>query len=134
MFCTRWSSVAEEYGTSATMALLAVHAGRYCWRWWLAPRWPVVVDEFIHRRHPAMTNLVEDIGPRDTSGLDLRDLLLAGPDRLTASVAAHCLRLGLGQVLPQDCDLPGLPRHALPPEYFRLIDHPADLTDVELLR
>ena len=134
MFCTRWSGVAGEYGASETMALLAVYAGRYCWRWWLAPKWPVVVDEFMRRWHNAMTNRLGDIGRRDTSGGDLGDLLLAGPDRLTASAAAHCLRLGLGCLLPQDCDLPALPRHALPPGYFRLVDHPAALTIAEVPR
>jgi hypothetical protein len=58
---------------------------------------------------------------------DLRRLLLAGPDLLSASTAGYCLRAGLGALLPQDCGLQPLPRHALPPEYFRLVDWPEPL-------
>jgi hypothetical protein len=46
-YCARWTTVALEYGLPKTLVLLACYAARYCWRWWLAPRWPRVVDELF---------------------------------------------------------------------------------------
>lgn len=129
--CTGWSRVGAEYGAQQIMALLAVYAGRYCWRWWLAPGWPDVVGEFVRRldeparwRDPEIVGQVTRVGVLDIDGGELRDLLLAGPDRLTPTTAAQCLRAGLGDLLPQDCGQPGLPRHPLPLEYLHLVAPP----------
>jgi hypothetical protein len=128
-YCTRWPRVAFEYGMPETLLLFACYAARYCWRWWLAPEWPRVVDEFVRRiddparwRDPSMTRQVTRLDRPDEIRDDLRHILLAGPDRLSASAAAYCIRAGLGALLPQDCGVQPLPRHVLPPGYFRLVD------------
>jgi hypothetical protein len=135
MFCDRWNSVAARYGTPEVIALLALYAGRYCWRWWLAPGWPHVVDEYVRRLgdparwgDPIMAEHVTRMGAPDIDRGDLRDLLLAGPDQLTAATAAHCLLTGLGGLRPLDCGWPPLPRHVLPRAYFGLVYTPMPFT------
>jgi hypothetical protein len=110
--------------------LLAIYAGRYCWRWWLAPGWRHVVDEYAGRLDdPARWDLsmrrhVTQVGAPDVGGEDLRDRLLAGPDRLTAAAAEHCFWTGLAGLKPMDCGQPPIPRHVLPPGYLELVGAP----------
>jgi len=136
MFCTRWNTVADRYGASETMALLAIYAGRWCWRWWLAPGWLNVVDEYIRRLddptrwvEPAMTWHVATAGAPDLGGVVLRARLLVGPDQLTAADAAQCFWTGLGGLRPLDCGQPPLPRHVLPPGYLNLVIAPMPFAD-----
>jgi hypothetical protein len=75
MFCARWNRVAARYGVPEIIALLALYAGRYCWRWWLAPGWPHVVDEYVRRlddparwRDPVMAERVARVGVPDIGG------------------------------------------------------------------
>jgi hypothetical protein len=136
MLCTRWNTVAARYGVSETIALLAIFGGRWCWRWWLAPGWPLVVNEYVRRLEdpsrwgdPAMIRHVAGVGVPDVGGGDLRDLLLAGPDRLSAAVATQSLSTGLGGLRPLDCGQPPLPRHVLPSGYLSLVIAPMPFVD-----
>jgi hypothetical protein len=136
MFCTRWNRVAAQYGVPEIIALLALYAGRSCWRWWLAPGWRHVVDEYVRRLDdPArwadsvMTRHVTRLGAPDIGEGDLRERLLAGPDRLTAATAEYCFWTGLAGLRPLDCGQPPLPRRVLPPGYVELVNAPTPFAD-----
>jgi len=103
-----------------------------------------VVDEYVRRLDdptrwgdPVMTRHVAAAGGPDPGGADLSGRLLAGPDRLGAAAAAHCLWTGLGGLRPLDCGLsplprrvlPPLPRRVLPPGYLNLVIAPMPFAD-----
>jgi hypothetical protein len=128
-----WAQLLLEAGLPRALTLLACYGAKFCSRWWLAPAWPGLVDEFLRRvedpnrwRDPALTEHVQRLGPPPEM-LHLRRLLLAGPDRLSGGTAVYCLRAGIGALSPQDCGLAPSPRRVLPPEYFRLVDLPLSM-------
>jgi hypothetical protein len=61
--------------------------------------------------------------PRQATDLDqLRELLLAGPDRLNAESTHYCLRAGIGHLLPRDYHRPPRPRRVLPHAVLALVE------------
>ncbi|HEY2762949.1 MAG TPA: hypothetical protein VGJ13_02895 [Pseudonocardiaceae bacterium] len=100
----RWVDLARFYGFAAVVLALAVLGARRCRYWWTAPGWPGMVDEFVRRLEdparwddPTMIAAVRRVPrPPDLADQeDLRRLLKAGPDLLSAAQAAYCLRTGL---------------------------------------
>lgn len=130
--CGRWREVLAESDLSTALLLFGCIGARYCSRWWLTPGWPLIVEEFVRRladptRWPGdfWGPRVQRLGPPpEFAGGRLRELLLEGPDRLTAATARHCLSTGLGDLFPYECGLPRLTRRILPLEYRQLIEPP----------
>jgi hypothetical protein len=122
---------AAEIGEMTVFTLLAFYGARYGWRWWRSTAWPQLVEEFIRRlddprRWGSAWELVNRrrLGnlPGGATNEELRQLLLAGPDRLDIATAEFCLRAGLSALIPQHCGLPPVQRHPLPAGYLALIE------------
>jgi hypothetical protein len=107
------------------LLVLACHAALRCRRWWLALDWPYVIGEFARRvddspgqvnaEHATHAQSMEP-PPDVAGGSELRDLLAAGPDPLTAELALYCLRAaGLGDLRPADYgqSVPPVSRHLI---------------------
>lgn len=110
-----WADLAAGHGLHELVLVLACHAALRCRRWWLAPDWPYVISEFAGRvdEYPGQVNAEHathaqsmEPPPDVAGGSELRDLLAAGPDRLTAELALYCLRAGLGDLRPADYGRP----------------------------
>jgi hypothetical protein len=108
-----WAGLAARSGLHEVLLALSCHAALRCRRWWLAPDWPYLIEEFARR----LDNPGQDSGqpahawdlrlpPGVPGGSGLRDLLAAGPDRLSADDAMYCLRAGLGDLRPADYGRP----------------------------
>jgi hypothetical protein len=127
----RWAALAELVGSRVTLLMLACTCVAACPRWWLAPDWPYLVEEFIARLtdpsrwgSEAMAAHVAQLAvPLDAADVDaLRRTLLAGPDHLTTATARYCLQAGIGHLLPQHYGRPPRQRRVLPESYQALID------------
>lgn len=124
-----WGRRFRECGVREVLSVLACCAARWCWRWWLTPTWPAVVDAILSQVSTAMhgefglTAPDEMIGERGLKRL--AEVLLAGPDRLSPEAASWVVRAGLGHLLPQDCGLSPMPRRVLPAALVRLVVAPA---------
>lgn len=127
----RWAQLSDRLGSGTVVALLACTGAVACPRWWLAPGWPYLVDEFVARLgdprrwgSPTMTAYVRTLSPPpDASDLAaLHQSLLTGPDRLCTAAVRFCLRAGLGNLLPSDYGRPPRQRHALPAGYRALVE------------
>ncbi|WP_326557129.1 hypothetical protein [Micromonospora sp. NBC_01796] len=132
--CKGWTDTVARNGAADVLTLLACRGSTFNWRWWLANGWPQVVRTFIQRiDDPALWQNAREMDNRRRIGdppdgltsTDLSRLLLTGPDHLSAAAATYCLRAGLSALLPQDCGLPPVQRHLLPPDYLRLVEQPA---------
>jgi len=127
-----WADRAARHGLHEVLLVLACHAALWCRRWWLAPDWPYLIGEFGRRvsdpGHRAA--YAQDAGPPPdvASGSELRDLLAAGPDRLTAQLASYCLRAGLGDLRPADYgrSVPPVSRHPIRVLWQHLAGDPPD--------
>jgi hypothetical protein len=121
-----WGRRFREFGVRDVLSLLACCAAR-CWRWWLTPTWPAVVDAFLGQISTTLHG--ELIAPGEAVGehgaVRLAEVLLAGPDHLRPEVASWVVRAGLGHLLPQDCGLSPMPRRPLPAAFVRLVTTPA---------
>lgn len=109
-----WTCMAEAHGLSEVLLVLACDGAFRCRRWWLAPDWPYLIDEFARRVDDPLrwddeiAARVRSLArpPGAASGDELRRHLAEGPDRLTAEQAAFCLRAGLGALYPGDYGRP----------------------------
>jgi hypothetical protein len=120
-----WARGFVEVGVREVLSVLACCAARWCWRWWLTPTWPNVVDAVIRRIGATVR---DEHRPRLLGAAPLRcgdeslaALLLAGPDRLSSETASYVVRAGLGRLVPQDCGLPPMPRRPVASAYLRLV-------------
>lgn len=111
--------------------MLACTGVAACPRWWLAPDWPYLVEEFIARLadprrwgSPTTAVYVTRLAvPAEAADIDaLRRALLASPDRLTTTSAQFCPHAGLGHLLPQHYGRPPRQRRVLPDAYRALIE------------
>ncbi|MEN3615348.1 hypothetical protein AAH979_38320 [Plantactinospora sp. ZYX-F-223] len=132
--CSAWADSAAVRGLGKILLLLACRGAVFNWRWWLSTGWPRLVETFVRRiddptlwRNPWEINNRRRIGdpPDGLTGTNLRQLLLAGPDPLTATAAAYCLKAGLSALPPQDCGLPPVRRRLLPAGYLGLVEEPS---------
>jgi hypothetical protein len=122
-----WGRRFRECGVREVLSVLACCAARWCWRWWLSPTWPAVVDAFLGQVSTAVHGLTTPEEMRGEHGLKrLVEVLLAGPDRLSPEAASWVVRAGLGHLLPQDCGLSPMPRRVLPEALVRLVAAPGD--------
>jgi len=132
-----WADLAARHGLHELLLVLACHAALQCRRWWLAPDWPYVISEFARRvdENPGQVNAehathAQSTGPPPDAagGSELRDLLAAGPDRLTAELALYCLRAGLGDLRPADYGrpVPPVPGHLIRALWGHLAGDPPD--------
>jgi hypothetical protein len=126
-----WAQLANRVGAHVTLAMLACAGVAACPRWWLAPDWPWLVEEFITRLgnpsrwgSPTMsahvTRLAIPVEAADVGAL--RRTLLTGPDHLTTALARFCLQAGIGHLLPQHYGRPPRQRRVLPEPYRALVD------------
>jgi hypothetical protein len=131
-----WANLAAWHGLYEVLLVLACHAALRCRRWWLGPDWPYLIGEFARRAaDPGQLSVEQAVRVRSTGpppvvagGSELRDLLAAGPDRLTAELALYCLRAGLGDLGPADYGRPVPPvsRHLVRALWQHLADDPPD--------
>jgi hypothetical protein len=99
--------VEARHSRATAENLLLVQGLWYGSRWWGLPEWPARVERFLellnapadrHWKVEALSALPPR--PADIAHDDqLRRLLLAGPDQLSAEAATWCVRAGLGHVL-----------------------------------
>jgi len=122
---TLWARGFVEFGVREVLSVLACCAARWCWRWWLTPTWPNVVDAVV--RHITATVRDEHLplllgaAPSRCGDESLAAMLLAGPDRHSSDMASYVVRAGLGRLAPQDCGLPPMPRRPVPSTYLSLV-------------
>lgn len=133
-----WADLAAGHGLYEVLLVLACHAALRCRRWWLGPDWPYLIGEFARRSAEAdpgqlsveQAARAQSTGPPPdmAGGSELRDLLSAGPDRLTAELAMYCLRAGLGDLGPADYGRPVPPvsRHLVRALWQHLAGDPPD--------
>jgi hypothetical protein len=126
-----WARLADRVSAHVTLAMLACTGAAACPRWWLAPDWPYLVEEFIARLtdpsrwgSEAMAAYVTQLPvPLDAADVEaLRRTLLAGPDHLTTATARYCLQAGIGHLLPQHYGRPPRQRRVLAEPYRALVD------------
>lgn len=105
--------IADEHGWPSVLSLLAAAEWAYS-RWWLSPRWPGMVSEFVmalqYPRHPHWSHgSAPDLSSapgRCRDPIELGRVLLDGPDRLSPEESAFCIRCGIGFVRARDADGP----------------------------
>jgi hypothetical protein len=124
------ADLAAGHGLHEVLLVLACHAALRCRRWWLARDWPYLIGEFARRvadpGQQAACARCTGPPPDVAGGSELRDLLAAGPDRLTAELALYCLRAGLGDLRPTDYGrtVPPVSRHHVRALWKHLIGDP----------
>jgi hypothetical protein len=105
--------IADEHGWSAVLSLLATGEWAYS-RWWLSPRWPGMVSEFVAAlqdpQHPHWSlqpapDLAAAPG-RCREPIALGRVLLDGPDGLSAEEARFCVRCSIGFIRGRATDVP----------------------------
>lgn len=107
--------ISDEHGWPAVLSLLATGEWAFS-RWWLSPRWPRMVSEFVAAlqdpQHPHWSlGSAPDLSSapgRCRDPVELGQVLLDGPDRLSAEEARFCLQCAIGFVHPRDADGQGV--------------------------
>jgi hypothetical protein len=105
--------IADEHGWSAVLSLLATGGWAYS-RWWLSPRWPGMVVEFVAAlQAPEHSHWSLQPAPdlstapgRCREPIELGKVLLDGPDRLSAEEAQFCVRCSIEFIRPRSADDP----------------------------
>jgi hypothetical protein len=119
-FFDRYGKLVDRLGSREVVGALACYAAAACWKWWLAPGWPSIVNRFVDslQKQLAKTRPSTLISPPEKLDLTrIRQLLMAGPDQLSWEVARCCRIAGLDARLPQDHGLSPRSRRLLPPAH-----------------
>jgi len=125
-FFDRCLNLVERLGAYDVVGALACHAAAACWKWWLAPGWPSIVDAImnsIQGRGQALLVACPTM-PGELNPTRVRQTLYAGPDRLSVREARYCCCLAsrVGQ-LPQAHGLSPRSRRLLAPVHRDLMSH-----------
>lgn len=131
-FFDRCGKLVDRLGSHGVVGALACYAAAACWKWWLTPGWPSMVDKIMNLLEGQPADQTASLGrlaglathPRN--GLDLtpiRQLLVTGPDQLSAEEARYCRVASLGARLPQDHGLSPRSRRLLPPAHRHLVSY-----------